>query len=111
MRKSLLSVAAATMFLTGVGLASAQSESPSEPSWNANDGALMTQHYTTMKYTTYQDSSMHPVVGMVLPDAVTVYDMPDSMNGPQYKRYRYGMINGHPVVVETTTRKVVHTWD
>jgi uncharacterized protein DUF1236 len=108
MRKLLLSIGAATMLFAGSGLAFADGEAPA---WNANQGTMMTTHYTTMKYTSYRDANMHPTVGMVLPETVTVYDMPDTMKDPSYSNYRYGMINDHPVVVERTTRKIVHTWD
>jgi hypothetical protein len=111
MKKSLLSIAAALMFLAGVGLASAQSEVPSEATWNANQGALMTTHYTSMKYTSFKDPNMTPTVGMVLPDSVKVYALPDTMQSPTASRFQYGMVNDHPVVVETTSRKVVHTWN
>jgi hypothetical protein len=33
------------------------------------------------------------------------------MKVPSADRYRYGIINDHPVVVESTTRKVVHSWE
>jgi hypothetical protein len=110
--KTLLSIATASVLMTGVGLASAQSETPSAPpSWSQSQGAMMTQYSTTKHYTSYMDPNMQPTVGMVLPDTVTVYELPDTMSGPAYTNYRYGMINNQPVVVETTTRKVVHTWN
>jgi hypothetical protein len=109
MRKSLLSVAAAAMLVAGVGCAWAQADTP--PPWSAEQGPLMMQNYTSMKYTSYRDTSMKPVVGMILPNAVQLYALPDTMKSPTADRYQYGMINDHPVVVETTTRKVVHTWN
>jgi hypothetical protein len=107
MRKSLLSLAAATMFLGGVGLALAEGETPT---WDAAQGTTLTQYSTTMKYTSSMYPNMTPTVGTVLPDTVTVYPLPDSMKIPSADRYRYGMLNDHPVVVETTTRKIVHNW-
>jgi hypothetical protein len=110
MRKSLLSIAAATMFLGGVGLALADGEA-AVPTWDAAQGTTLTQYSTTMKYTSSVDPNMTSTVGTVLPDTVTVYPLPESMKIPSADRYRYGMINDHPVVVETTTRKVVHNWN
>jgi Protein of unknown function (DUF1236) len=111
MKKSLLSIATASMFLAGVGLAVAQSETPSEPTWASNQGAMMTQYSTSQKYTSFRDPNMKPVIGMELPTTVKLYALPDTMKSPTSSRYEYGMINDHPVVVESTSRKIVHTWD
>jgi hypothetical protein len=111
MRKSLLSVVAATMLVAATGFASAQSETPTAPFWNANQGPVFHSYTTTRHYSSYADPGMTPTIGMVVPGTVTVYEMPDSMNGPQYSNYRYGMINDHPVVIESSTRRIVHTWE
>jgi hypothetical protein len=110
MRKSLLSVAAASMFLAGAGLALAQ-EGNSEPTWTPEQAGMMTQSYTSNKYTSFRDTNMHPTKGMILPNSVTVYALPDTMKSPTADRYQYGMVNDHPVVIESSTRKIVHTWD
>ena len=47
---------------------------------------------------------------MVLPQTVTVYPLPATVVAPSPGSYSYSIINNEPVVVETTTRKVVHTW-
>jgi hypothetical protein len=110
--KLFLSIATASMLLAGVGVAAAQSEGPSAPpSWQQSQGVMMTQYSTTNHYTSFTDPNMQPTVGMVLPESVTVYELPNTMSGPAYTNYRYGMINNQPVVVESTTRKVVHTWN
>ncbi len=111
MRKTFLSIATASVLFAGAGLAFAQSETPSQPTWKSNQGQMMTQYSTTMHYQSYMDPSLNPRVGMVLPDKVTVYELPGDMNVPSATEYRYGMINNHPVVIDTTTRKIVHTWD
>jgi hypothetical protein len=111
MKHSLLSVAAATVLLASVGVAAAQPENPAKPDWTASQGQTLTTTYHSRHYSSYNDPSMRPQVGMVLPETVHVYPMPEDMTGPAYSNYRYGMINDHPVVVESTTRKVVHTWD
>lgn len=111
MRKSLISLAAASMLLAGAGIACAQSEAPSAPTWQTNQGQIMEQYSTTMHYDSYMDSNLNPQVGIVLPDNVTVYPLPGTLNVPSSTEYRYSIINNHPVVIETTTRRVVHTWD
>ena len=110
MNKSLLSIAAASMLLAGVGFASAQEGASSPPEWKPNHGTMMMEYSTTKKYSSFMDPNLTPAVGTELPGTVTLYDLPDTMNIPASTRYRYGMVNNRPVVVETTTRKVVHTW-
>ncbi|MEI9985229.1 MAG: DUF1236 domain-containing protein [Aliidongia sp.] len=45
------------------------------------------------------------------PITVTLYPLPETMKIPDPDRYSYSIVNEHPVVVERTTRKVVHTWE
>ena len=47
---------------------------------------------------------------MILPNNVTVYEMPATMTGMPTGQYNYTMIDNNPVVVETTTRTAMHTW-
>jgi hypothetical protein len=109
MKRSLIAVAGASMLLASVGFALADGEAAVP--WVPNQGTVMTEYSTTRHYTSFVDPSMHPIVGMELPGTVTVYELPDTMNVPSSTNYRYGLINNHPVVIETTTRKIVHTWD
>jgi len=37
--------------------------------------------------------------------------LPDTVKVPTPERYSYSIINNHPVVVERSSRKVIHTWD
>jgi hypothetical protein len=99
------------MLFACVGIAAAQNEAPATPSWAPAQGQTLITTYTERHYVPYNDPSLSPEAGMVLPETVRVYPMPDSMNGAAYSSYSYGMVNDHPVVVETTTRRVVHTWD
>jgi len=101
---------AVSMLFAGTGLALAQQEA-TPPSWTPAQGAIMTEYSTTKHYTAYKDPSFTPTVGMELPASVQLYALPDTMKSPTADRYQYGMVNDHPVVVESTTRKVVHTWN
>ena len=112
MRKSLLSVAAASLFFAGVGLVSAQtSTTTTTENWTTDQGTTLHTYSKSKDYKSFTDPSMNPKVGMELPNTVTLYPLPDTMKVPSADRYRYGMINDHPVVVETTTRKIVHNWE
>ena len=44
------------------------------------------------------------VVGAGVPDSVTLYEIPDQ------KDYRYVTINGQPVLVNPTDRKIVYVY-
>jgi Protein of unknown function (DUF1236) len=114
MRKSLLSIVTASALLAGVGVASAQmaaTTTTTTENWTADQGPAIQQYSTTQKYKSFSDPAMRPGIGMELPTAVTLYPLPETMNVPSAERYRYGIINDHPVVVESSTRKVLHTWE
>jgi len=112
MRKLLLSVATASALLAGVGLASAQtSTTTTSENWTTEQGNSFHTYSTSKDYKSFTDPNLSPSVGMALPETVTLYPLPETMKVPSADRYRYGMINNHPVVVESTSRKVIHTWE
>jgi hypothetical protein len=45
-----------------------------------------------------------------MPSTVTLYDLPPGVKVMPHEHYSYTMINNNPVIVDTTTRKVVHSW-
>jgi hypothetical protein len=111
MRKTLLTVAAATMLLAGTGLASAQTTTTTTSTWTNDQGTEITKYSSTQKYPSYVDPGYKPSVGAALPDKVTIYPLPDSMKVEKRDTYSYGIVNDRPIVVERTTRKVVHSWE
>jgi len=70
----------------------------------------MPQYSTSQNYQSYSDPALTPTVGMVLPGAVTVYPLPQTMNVPSPENYSYSIINNQPVVINRTSREVVHAW-
>ena len=62
------------------------------------------------RYQSFSEPSLQPQVGMELPSSVQVYPLPETMQVQEPQRYSYTIINNAPVVVERTTRRVVHTW-
>ena len=111
MRKSLFSIVTASVLLSGAGLASAQTTTTTTTTqWTPAQGTAITQYSTTQKYQSFSDPTMMPSVGMVLPGTVTVYPLPETVVAPSPGSYSYSIINNQPVVVDTTTRRVVHTW-
>lgn len=112
MKKSLLSILAASAFFAAGGLAYAQtSTTTSSTTWTTDQGSTFREYSTSKKYEGYRDPAMTPSIGMALPDKVTIYPLPETMKVPSSENYSYGMINDRPVVVERSSRKVVHTWD
>ncbi len=111
MRRSLLSIAAASLLLAGVGVAAAQTTSTTTTTWTSNEGSGLREYSTTRHYQSYSDPAWHAEIGAELPSSASIYPLPDTMHVPSADRYSYSIINNEPVVVERTTRKVVHTWD
>jgi hypothetical protein len=111
MRKSLFSIVTASVVVAGAGLASAQTTSTTTTTWTNDQGTTMREYSTTNHYNSFTDPALKPNVGMEIPSTVTMYPLPDTITVPAAKTYSYTIINNQPVVVETTTRKVVHTWN
>jgi hypothetical protein len=110
MRRSLFSIVAASVLLASVGTASAQTTT-STTTWTNDQGTTFREYSTSKKYGSFSDPTLKPDVGMALPGTVTLYPLPETIKVPSPDTYSYGIINDRPVVVERTTRKVVHTWD
>jgi hypothetical protein len=108
MKKSLLSLAVAAVLMSGVGLAQAQTTSATTV-WTDAHSAAMQEHFKTGNYVGYTDKAMVLKEGMALPADVTIYPLPSTMK-MDAGHYSYGMVNNNPVVVDSATRKVVHTW-
>jgi hypothetical protein len=110
MRKSALSFVAASMLVLGSGYASAQVQQQTTTTWTDQQGNIIREYSTTQRYNSINDPAINPRVGTVLPDTVTVYPLPPTIVVPEPDRYRYGIINNNPVIVERTDRRVIHTW-
>ena len=108
MRKSLFSIVTASVLVSGVGLAGAQTSTTTTTTWTPEEGTAITQYSTTQGYQSYSQPGV--TVGTVLPQAVTVYPLPPSVTVQSPETYSYSIINNQPVVVDRTTRRVVHVW-
>ncbi len=112
MRRSLISAVTGAVLLAGIGIASAQTTTTTKTTtWTTDQGTAIREYSTTKKYNSFSDPSLKPNVGTALPGTVTLYPLPETMKVPASETYSYGIVNDHPVVVERTTRKVIHTWD
>jgi len=111
MRKSLFSIVTASLLLAGAGVAYAQSATTTTSTWTTDQGTMIREYSTTQKYSSFNDPTLKPNIGTEIPGTVTIYPLPEVMKVPSADRYSYGIINDRPVVVERTTRKVIHTWE
>jgi hypothetical protein len=112
MRRPLFTIAAASVLMAGVGLAYGQSTtSTTTTTWTNDEGTTMRQYSTTEHFKSYDDPSWHAEVGMEVPNTVTLHPLPSTIGVPRADEYSYSIINNRPVVVERTTRRVVHTWE
>ena len=110
MKKSHLSILSMSLLFVGIQLASAQT-STTTTTWTNDQGTVIREYSTTKKYTSFSDPSLKPNVGVVLPSTVMLYPLPETIKVPNSDTYSYTIINNEPVVVERTTRKVVHSWE
>jgi hypothetical protein len=112
MNRSLFAIVTASAILSGAGLASAETTTTTTTTrqWTPDQGAAITQYSTTQKYQSFSDPSLTPTVGAMLPSTVTVYPLPPTVVPPSPGSYSYSIVNNQPVVIDSTTRKVVHTW-
>jgi hypothetical protein len=112
MKKSLFSLVAASVFVAGVGLASAQSSSSTTTTtWTNDQGQAIRQYSTSQHYSSFSDPGFQPSVGVAVPGTVTLYPLPQTAQVPDADQYSYTIINNQPVVVRRTTREVVHSWE
>ncbi len=107
MTKSIFSLVTAAMLVSGVGLAGAQTTTTT---WTPAEGTQIMQYSTTQHYQPYSDPGLTPTVGTVLPQTVTVYPLPSTVQVPSPNTYSYTIVNSEPVIVDRTTRRVVHVW-
>jgi hypothetical protein len=112
MRRTLFSIAAASVLAAGVGLAHGQTmTTTTTETWSTDEGPALRSYSTTEHWRSYDDPAFHASIGEEVPNSVVLHPLPDTMRVPDAERYSYSIINNNPVVVERTTRRVVHSWE
>jgi hypothetical protein len=113
MRKSKLSVAvtAAIALAAGIGTASAQSTTTTTTTTTTISPEQETTIYRTI---TREQVAVQPPppewapsVGVEVPAQVQLYNMPSTVEVPSVRSDRYTVVNGHVVLVDPGTRRVV----
>jgi hypothetical protein len=100
-------------FATSLGLAVAQTSTTTTTtqSFSPQHGTIIREYSQTKNYNSFNDPSVETRVGVVLPGTVTLHPLPDTIKVPQAESYSYSIVNNRPVVVERSTRRVIHTWE
>jgi hypothetical protein len=103
-----LAVFAAVALAAGVGTASAQSTTTTTTTTISPD-----QETTIYRTITHEQVAVQPPpewapsVGIEVPAQVQLYDMPSTIDVPTVRSDRYTVVNGHVVLVDPGTRRVV----
>jgi hypothetical protein len=111
MKKTLLSAVTALSLLAGAGLAVAQTSTASTTTtWTDSYGNVLREYSTTHKYKPVEDSKLKVTVGETLPATVEVHPLPPTIKVEKPDMYSYTIVNNKPVVVERSSRRIVHVW-
>lgn len=111
MHKSKVSLAvfAAVALAAGIGTASAQSTTTTTTTTISPE-----QETTIYRTITHEQVAVQPPppewapsVGIEVPTQVQLYEMPTTVDVPTVRTDRYTMVNGHVVLVDPSTRRVV----
>jgi hypothetical protein len=110
MRKPLFSIVVAAALLSGAGMAYAGTTTTSTTSWTNEQGDVIREYSTTKHYSSVDDPNIQVQVGQTLPSTVKVYSLPETVKVEDPDRYSYVIVNDHPVVLERSSRRIVHLW-
>jgi len=109
MRKTLFTAVAAAMLLSA-GAYAAEQTTTTTTTWTNQHGEMIREYSTTKHQRSFDDPKFERSVGVTVPAQAELYPLPESISIPDSKKYSYVVINGEPAVVETTTRRIIHTW-
>lgn len=112
MRRLFLISSSAAVLLAGVGMASAQHH-PGPVTFSPEHGHIIRQHATTHHHGSFHDPHVHAQIGVALPDSVQLHPLPDTLalHIPSAHQYRYGIVNDRHVIVDHSTRRVIHAFE
>jgi hypothetical protein len=111
MRKSLLSSIVAGLVLASAAIASAQTNTAAVPEWTKEQGVAIKTHSATQKDTPFIDPALKLQAGVELPQNATLHLIPESLKIGTPETHAYAIVNDHAVLVDRTTRKVIHIWE
>jgi hypothetical protein len=110
-RKVSLVVLAAVALSAGFGIGSASAQSSTTVTTTTISPEQDTTIYRTITHEQVAvqppPPSWTPTVGVEVPAQVQLYDMPSTVDVPTVRTDRYTMVNGHVVLVDPSTHRVV----
>lgn len=112
----------ALALLAGVAVTSAQTvvttphgtETPGGAvTFSSEHGSVIRQHATTQHYQSVHEPSFHGQVGATLPGSVQLHPLPDALvtQMPAARQHQYTIVNDRPVIVDPSTRRVIHAFE
>ena len=109
MSKVSLAVLAAVALAAGVGTASAQCTTTTTTTTISPEQETTIYRTITHEQVAVQPppAEWSPSVGIEVPAQVQLYNMPTTIDVPTVQSDRYTLVNGHVVLVDPSTRRVV----
>ena len=115
-------LASGLAILAGLSSASAQTvvttphgseRHDSAVTFSPEHGAGIRQHATGQHYQSVHEPSFHGGVGATLPGSVQLHPLPDALvtQMPAARNHQYTIVNDRHVIVDPSTRRVVHSFD
>jgi len=112
-RLTIFSIAGSAFLLASAGVATAQHHHDGAPTFTTEHREMLHQHFRHQHYSSFRDPHFHAHVGDVVPDAMELHPLPDTLatRVPHGSHYGYGLLNERPVIVDHSTRRVIHHFD
>lgn len=111
MKRTLLSAVAAAVLISGSALAQSATTTTTTSTWTDEYGNMIRQESVTKKFDPIVDPKIEARVGATLPQTITVHPLPSTIRVEQPDRYAYVIVNDDPVIVEKSSRRVIHVYE
>lgn len=110
----LYSVAITVLLSATAGGATAQHHHDGDtPTFTSEHRQMLQEHSSHQHYNSFRDPHFHAHAGAIVPEAVELHPLPDTLatRMPQGSHYEYGVVNDRPVIVDHSSRRVIHHFD
>ena len=76
-------------------------------------GSMIRQHATSQHYQSYQEPGFHARVGATVPSSAHLHPLPDGLVAqiPSARSHQYSVVNDRYVIVDPSTRRIVHAFE
>lgn len=111
MKASLLSAVAAVLILASVGASAQQSDTAAVPQWTKEQGVAIRAYSETQKDVPFFDPNLKLEEGIELPQNATLHLIPETLKVGSPDLHAYSIVNDRAVLVDRSTRKVIHIWE